>query len=346
MPRHRAPVSPPVALTIAGSDSGGGAGIQADLKTMGAHDVFGTSVLTAVTAQNTVGVHGSHVLPTDRIAAQYDAVVDDFDVGAVKTGMLATAPVVDTVRDCLGDGSAPVVVDPVMVAATGDRLLSEEAESTYEGLIADAALVTPNVDEAEILTDRTIDDAADARAAGEALVDWGVDAALVKGGHLGGERVVDTLVCSGRIPGVDPAAVPAIERFEHPRIDTDATHGSGCALSSAIAARLARGEGFVDAVGRAVGFMERAVRYGLDVGRGPGSVHHAVDARAAADRGPTRAAVEAVAAALEATDGALAPPSGRVDVAGAARYAESADDVAAVDGGLVATGATSSADSA
>ncbi len=269
------PVSPPVALTIAGSDGGGGAGIQADLKAMTAHDVFGTSVVTATTAQNTRGVHDSTPLPADHVAAQYDAVVDDFAVDAVKTGMLATAELVDTVTAKLVGFPGPVVVDPVMVAATGDRLLSREAEAAYDDLLAAATLVTPNVDEAEVLVDGAVETPADAAAAGRTLVDRGADAALVKGGHLDepgpagtGGTVVDTLVIEGRNGGD-----PDVRRIENPRVDTDATHGSGCALSSAIAARLARGEPPVSAVAAAVDGMGEAIRRGYDVGDGPGAVN-------------------------------------------------------------------------
>ena len=288
MSREYAPVSPPVTLTIAGSDSGGGAGIQADLKTMEAHDAFGTSAITATTAQNTAGVDDINVLPTDHIAAQYDAVVDDFAVESVKTGMLATADVVETVTDCLADFDGPVVVDPVMVAATGDRLLSEAAEAAYEELFAHATLVTPNADEAELLTGRTIDSVETAEAAGGDLLALGADAALVKGGHIEGgaadgdstnsggdsDAVVDTLVRADGAGGGEAGLT--VDRFETPRIDTDATHGSGCALSSAIAARLARGESVREAVGVAVEEMTEAVRRGYDVGRGSGAVNPTV----------------------------------------------------------------------
>jgi hydroxymethylpyrimidine/phosphomethylpyrimidine kinase len=266
------PVSPPVVLTIAGSDSGGGAGIQADLKTVEACGGFGTSAITSVTAQNTTGVRGSHLLPVEDIEAQIDAVLDDFDVAAVKTGMLATTPVVEAVCSYI-DRLPNLVVDPVMVAASGDRLLEPEAEDAYEALLADATLVTPNADEAAVLTDEPVETPADAAAAGRALVALGADAALVKGGHLDGESVdgdvvVDTLVrANGEDDGVE------IDRFETPRIDTDATHGSGCALSSAVAARLARGESLRGAVEAAVGEMTEAVRRGYDVGEGPGAVN-------------------------------------------------------------------------
>jgi len=330
MSREYAPVSPPVALTIAGSDSGGGAGIQADLKTMEAHDAFGTSAITATTAQNTTGVDDINVLPTDHIAAQYDAVVDDFDVQAVKTGMLATADVIETVTDCLADFEGPVVVDPVMVAATGDRLLSEAAEAAYEELFDHASLVTPNADEAELLTDRTVDSVDAAEAAGRDLVEMGADAALVKGGHIDGDSVVDTLV-------VDEDGEMRTEQYSHPRIDTDATHGSGCTLSSAIAARMAHGESLIAAVAGGVAFMERAVRYGIDVGSGPGSVHHLVEIRERADREATTAAVERIVSRLIEANVETLVPAGGMAVVGATPYAETAAEVVGVDGRLSCT---------
>ena len=277
------PVDPPVALTIAGSDSGGGAGVQADLTAMRAHGVFGASVVTATTAQHTRGVEDVHPLPADHVASQYAAVADDFDVGAVKTGMLATAEIVARVTELAGDADAPLVVDPVMVAATGDRLLSPAAEDAYEDLVAAATLVTPNADEAAVLTGEAVETPADAEAAGRELVAAGADAALVKGGHLDGESVdgdvvVDTLVRAGGAGEGAPAerGEPTVDRFETPRIDTDATHGSGCALSSAIAARLARGESVHGAVDVAVAEMTEAVRRGYDVGDGPGAVNPTV----------------------------------------------------------------------
>jgi hydroxymethylpyrimidine/phosphomethylpyrimidine kinase len=338
--RQHAPVSPPVALTIAGSDSGGGAGIQADLKTMEAHDVFGTSAITATTAQNTTGVEDINVLPTDHIAAQIDAVVDDFAVGAVKTGMLAAEAVIETVADALAEADAPAVVDPVMVAATGDRLLSEAAEAAYEDAFAHARLVTPNADEAELLTDRTVDSIDTAEAAGRDIVAMGADAALVKGGHIDGEdsthgnEVVDTLVI-----GESDAACDAVhtERFTHLRIDTDATHGSGCTLSSAIAARLASGESLTEAVAGGVAFMERSVRYGIDVGEGPGAVHHLAEIRERADREATAAAVERIVARLVAGNVETLVPATGMDVVGATRYAETPDEVVGVDGRLSPT---------
>ena len=324
--RVPAPVEKPVVLTIAGSDSGGGAGIQADLKTIEATGGFGTSAVTAVTAQNTTGVESSHVLPVEEIDTQIDAVLSDFEVRAVKTGMLATAEVVETVTAAVRGVDAPLVVDPVMVAATGDRLLTEAAESAYEALIAGAALVTPNADEAAVLTGIEPDDEESARRAGEEIVEMGADAALIKGGHMPGEAVIDVLVTP-----------ETVETATHPRIDTDATHGSGCTLSSAIATRLARGESMTAAVDRSVGFMERAVRYHHDVGAGPGAVHHLVEIRNEAARTPTIDALEMALDRLGKADlGPIVPAAG-TNIAAATPYAEGIDETAAVEGGIEET---------
>jgi hydroxymethylpyrimidine/phosphomethylpyrimidine kinase len=330
--RRRAPVSPPVALTVAGSDSGGGAGVQADLKTMEAHGVFGTSVVTAVTAQNTVGVERSHVLPVDEIEAQYRAVDADFDLGAAKTGMLATESVIELVADRLAALDAPTVVDPVMVATSGDRLLDADAEAAYEALIAEATLVTPNADEAAVLTGIEPTDRKTAREAGEALVAMGADAALVKGGHIDGDdAVTDTLV------DTLPDGEPRVRTFEHPRIDTEATHGSGCTLSSAIAAHLAHGETLGYAVEAGTAFMERAVRYSLDVGQGPGAVHHLAALREAADRHRTMTDVAEVVEAFVDRDVSRLVPEVGMNVVGATAYAEAVGETAAVEGRITRT---------
>jgi len=324
--RRPAPDARPVALTIAGSDSGGGAGIQADLKTMEAGGAFGTSVITSVTAQNTRGVTSTHVLPTEEVAAQYDAVVSDFDVRAAKTGMLATAPVVELVAERAADLDCPLVVDPVMVATSGDRLLESDAEAAYEGLVAESTLVTPNADEAEVLTGVAVTDHDSAVEAGEVLVGWGAEAALVKGGHVPGERVEDVLVTA-----------EGVETYAHPRVDTDATHGSGCTLSAAIAARLSLGRSLPGAVQYATDLLARAVRYPLDVGEGPGAVHHLVALRDRAAREPTAEHVEAVVERLVEADARPLVPEVGMNVAGATPYAESVEDVAAVEGRITRT---------
>ncbi len=326
MTRQSAPHSPPVALTIAGSDSGGGAGIQADIKTMEAHGVFATSAITAVTAQNTRGVERSHVLPTAEIAVQIEAVTDDFDVGTIKTGMLATSGVVELVAERLADYDGPTVIDPVMVATSGDRLLEPEAEAAYEALIGEATVVTPNADEAAVLTGIEPEDATDAREAGEALVGMGAEAALVKGGHLSTEAVEDVLVTR-----------EGATTFEHPRVETEATHGSGCTLASAIAARLAHGEELEASVMGALDFMERAVRYPLDVGEGSGAVHHLADLRDRAAREPTAEEVQEIVERFVAENLRGLVPEVGMNVVGATPYAEEAGEVAAVEGRISKT---------
>ncbi|MGA9401067.1 bifunctional hydroxymethylpyrimidine kinase/phosphomethylpyrimidine kinase, partial [Haladaptatus sp.] len=326
MSREPAPVSLPVALTIAGSDSGGGAGIQADLKTMEAHGVFGTSAITSVTAQNTRGVEEFTTLPVEDVEAQCEAVLSDFDVRAVKTGMLAEAPVVRSVAEQVSGLEIPAVVDPVMVAASGDRLLDSAGEEAYADLFTHATLVTPNTDEAEVLTGIELTDDESAAAAGEALREMGADAALVKGGHVPGETVRDVL-----------ATADGIEVFEHPRIDTDATHGSGCTLASAITARLALGDDLRTAVGGATEFMERAVRYAADVGEGPGAVHHLVELRNRAARNDTAEAVESVVQSFVERDVSALVPEVGMNVVGATPYAEEVDETAAVEGRITRT---------
>ncbi|ADQ68986.1 phosphomethylpyrimidine kinase [Halogeometricum borinquense DSM 11551] len=261
------PQTPPYALTIASGDSGGGAGIQADLKTMTRLGVYGGSVIVGVTSQNTRGVRSTHVLPSEEIRAQFDAVHDDFDIGAVKLGMLATADAVRTVDDCLDAYDGAVVIDPVMVAASGDRLLELDAIDAYTDLFAQATLVTPNADETEELTGEwpDSDDARDAAAS--QFFEWGADAVLFKGGHVAenGDEIRDILVTQD-----------GSQTFASPRIDTETTHGSGCTLSSAIAARLARGDDLSTAVERGISFVRAAIERPAAVGEN-GSVNHLVD---------------------------------------------------------------------
>ena len=256
----------PVALTIAGSDSGGGAGIQADLKAMEANGVFGASALAAVTAQNTEEVSRAHDLPPSLVAAQIDAVVGDMDVQAAKTGMLSAPPIIETVADRVATHDLrPFVVDPVMISKTGFKLLQDEAIDTLvNDLLPLATLVTPNVHEAEHLTDVEIDTPDDLRAAGAALLEYGPDAVLVKGGHLSGaDDAVDVLV-DGETE----------RRFQAPRIDTEHTHGTGCTYASAIAAHLAKGHDLGAAVDRAKRYVTGAIRHALPLGHGRGPTNH------------------------------------------------------------------------
>ncbi|OZC02236.1 bifunctional hydroxymethylpyrimidine kinase/phosphomethylpyrimidine kinase [Rubricoccus marinus] len=254
------------ALTIAGSDSGGGAGIQADLKTFEALGVFGTSAITAITAQNTLGVSRVDVLPPEAVTAQIDAVAADFTLGAVKTGMLATAEIVHAVADAVERlGLAPLVVDPVMVATSGDALLTPEAVDAYrERLMPLATILTPNTHEAEALLGWPVRTLEDARRAAAELREAGAGAVLVKGGHLEGEQ-----------DAVDVLADDAGERlYRAERIETTSTHGTGCTLASAIAAYLASGADLRDAVSGAKRYLTEAIRHAPGLGSGNGPVRH------------------------------------------------------------------------
>ncbi|MEM6288976.1 MAG: bifunctional hydroxymethylpyrimidine kinase/phosphomethylpyrimidine kinase [Bacteroidota bacterium] len=256
----------PTALTIAGSDSGGGAGIQADLKAFEAHAVFGMSVVTAITAQNTQAVTAVHEVPVDVIAAQIDAVAEDLPVGAVKTGMLGSTAIVEAVasgieRHALGR----VVVDPVMVSKGGHPLLADEAVAAVaRRLLPLADLATPNAHEAARLTGIEVATLDDARRAAAMILRLGPKAVLVKGGHLDGEA-----------DAVDLLLTEAGETlFREVRIDTPHTHGTGCTYASAIAANLARGYALVEAVGRARAYLQEAIRHGLALGGGHGPTRH------------------------------------------------------------------------
>jgi len=268
-----------IALTIAGSDSGGGAGIQADLKTFQRFGVFGTSAITAITAQNTRGVRAVHVLPVEIVEAQLAALAEDLPPAAVKSGMLASTPVVRAVARAIEQYRfAPYVLDPVMVATSGDRLLDTEAESEIaRSLVPLAAIVTPNLPEAAMLTGLPVHDPAGMERAGRALVAAGAGAALVKGGHLSGDEVVDVLVTA-----------EDVRLFRRRRIDTSSTHGTGCTLSAAITAGLARrldgrtaerlvpADALTAAVSEAIDYVQRALATapGLGGAGGHGPVNH------------------------------------------------------------------------
>lgn len=255
----------PRALTIAGSDSGGGAGIQADLKTFEALGVFGMSALTALTAQNTVGVHGVHQVPPAFVREQIDAVASDIGVDAAKTGMLADAPIIRAVADAVRHhGIHRLVVDPVCASKHGDALLRPEALDALRAEILPLALiVTPNLGEVRLLTGVEVRGPADLRAAAEAVKALGPEWVLVKGGHLPGGDATDLLFDGER----------ALE-ISAPRLDTADTHGTGCTLSAAIAAELAKGAGVEDAVRAAKAYVTGAIRHGLRLGKGIGPVDH------------------------------------------------------------------------
>lgn len=248
------------ALTIAGSDSGGGAGIQADLKAFAALGVYGMSALTAITAQNTVGVLGVYELPAEFVGLQIDAVVTDIGVDAVKTGMLANADIIAVVAAKVREHNLPnLVVDPVMVAKSGDPLLREDARESLVRLLFPLALVvTPNLPEAQVLTGLRIESVEDMKEAAVAIAELGPRYVVVKGGHLAGESV--DVLYDGR----------DFTLFPSPRVETRNTHGTGCTFASAIAAGLAKGLEVVEAVREAKAFITTALRHSLALGRGHG----------------------------------------------------------------------------
>ena len=264
----RPPRPTPIALTIAGSDSGGGAGIQADLKAFSALGVYGTSVITALTAQNTRAVTAVETVSPMMIRAQIDAVFDDITVSAVKIGMLATAEIIDTVARGLEGRRAPVILDPVMVAKSGDQLLADEAvASLIAQMLPIADVVTPNLPEAARLLRTTEAETPEQMVAqGEAIRALGARAVLMKGGHAPGARCTDILIGSEGAPRL----------FTASRIETRNTHGTGCTLSSAIAAGVAKGLPLSDAVAEAHTYLQKALLAADDlaIGSGHGPVHH------------------------------------------------------------------------
>ncbi|HEU5357481.1 MAG TPA: bifunctional hydroxymethylpyrimidine kinase/phosphomethylpyrimidine kinase [Gemmatimonadales bacterium] len=257
----------PIALTVAGSDSGGGAGIQADLKTFHQFGAYGTSVLTAVTAQNTVEVRRVDPLDPGLVRAQLDALADDLPPAALKTGMLATGAIAIVVAETIaGRAWRHYVLDPVMTSTSGHRLLDAAAASTVrDRLLPLAELVTPNLDEAEALTGIVVRDPAAMDDAGRRLLALGAGAVLVKGGHLAGDDLVDVLVTR-----------TGIRRFRHRRVATNSTHGTGCTLSAAITAGLALGWELERAVTTALDFVARAIAAAPGLGSGKGPVGHVV----------------------------------------------------------------------
>nr|WP_234992591.1 bifunctional hydroxymethylpyrimidine kinase/phosphomethylpyrimidine kinase [Kroppenstedtia eburnea] len=255
----------PRALTIAGSDSGGGAGIQADLKTFQELDVFGMSAITAVTIQNTLGVHGYHELEAKAVADQIDAVVEDLGVDALKTGMIANISIMEVIADRVKHHRlAPLVVDPVMVAKGGALLLEKSAQTTLVNtLIPLARLVTPNLPEAEVLTGMSLNTDEDRKEAARQIHDMGAEAVVIKGGHLEGEFSTD-LLFDGE----------SFHTFTSPRISTRHTHGTGCTFSAAVTAELAKGRPLSEAVSIAKEFVTRAIAHPLELGGGHGPTNH------------------------------------------------------------------------
>jgi hydroxymethylpyrimidine/phosphomethylpyrimidine kinase len=262
---------PRTVLTIAGSDSGGGAGIQADLKTFAAHGCYGVTAITAVTAQNTVAVTAAHALPTELVTAQIEAVAADITVHATKTGMLATAAIVEAVAAAIAALDLPnLVVDPVMVAKSGDTLLDPDAvRAMCAELVPLARVVTPNIPEAEAMTGLRIRTLDDVRQAAARIRDMGPTAVVIKGGHADGDDIVDLLMTAD-----------GVRELHVPRIHTRNTHGTGCTFASAIAAQLALGRSVPEAVAHAQAYVAGAIRHALAIGHGHGPLDHFWQSRA------------------------------------------------------------------
>lgn len=252
-------------LIVAGSDSGGGAGIQADIKTVTALGCYAATALTAVTVQNTLGVTGIHPIPLDIVRGQIKAVLDDLGADAIKTGMLATTSVIDAVMAALSGSKQPLIVDPVMVAKGGAALLEPDAVAALKRhVLPHAALITPNLPEAEALTGRKIDTPHAMREAMKHLLDLGPKAVLLKGGHLPGNEIVDIY-----------AGASGTQEWHGARIATRNTHGTGCTLASAIATGFAQGLSAVDSITRARAYVRRALETAPGLGQGHGPLNHA-----------------------------------------------------------------------
>ncbi len=323
------PATLPVALTIAGSDSGGGAGIQADLKTFEALGCFGTSAITAITSQNTTGVRSIQGMDAQIVQDQIDMVVEDLRPTAAKTGMIATPDLIRLVAGSIKEHGLPTVVDPVMVAASGARLVQDDAlESLKSDLIPVARLITPNRMEAETLTGHKVEDHDDALRAGRELLELGPEAVLVKGGHMDSDReVVDLLVTK-----------QGVQQFKKPRIDTQATHGTGCTLAAGIAAGLAKGLELETAIREAEDLIEHGLRFGYTMGTGSPSVHHM--ARLRNDAARWRVLTELRLAReelLEIPEGARLCAEVGMNLASCTPYAVDPLDVAATEGRITSS---------
>ena len=258
-------MTPPVALSIAGSDSGAGAGIQADLKTFAAFGVYGVTVITAITAQNTVGVRAVQDVNAEVVAAQLDAVAEDFAIAALKTGMLSSAAIIEAVAAGIERHRLrPLVIDPVMIAKSGDRLLAQEAvDAMRRRLLPLAEVVTPNIPEAEVLAGRPIRTREDRLAAARIIMELGAHAVVIKGGHSEDDPIVDLLVDR-----------QGVHEYRAPRIVTTSTHGTGCTFSAAMTAGLAAGRDLPDAVAAARDYLSHALATAPGLGHGHGPLNH------------------------------------------------------------------------
>lgn len=325
--------TPPCILTIAGSDSGGGAGIQADLKTIAMLGGFGMSVITALTAQNSLGVTGIEAPSPGFVALQLSTVLEDFGAAAAKTGMLFSKSIVEAVADGLAGKNFPLVVDPVCVSQSGHALLEEDAvDALRERMLPLADLLTPNRPEAELLAGMEIADEAGLRQAGARLLDMGAGAVLIKGGHFegrDGDRVADWLFVPGREP----------RRLDQPRVDTVHTHGTGCALSAAIATGLGKGLDLVPAVTAAQEYLNLALRAGFAPGKGYGPPNHSAPfVRARAGREILEELDEAAARLSRVPSAQRLVPEVRMNLARALPWAEGVRDVAAFTGRITCDG--------
>lgn len=314
------------ALAIAGSDSGGGAGVQADLKTFAALGVYGMTAITSVTAQNTSAVTAVQDIDPDTVRAQIDAVSGDIGVDAVKTGMLHNSEIVKVVAEQIERYSFMTVVDPVMVAKGGFRLLEESAaETLVKYLLPLAAVVTPNADEAEFISGVRIRCIAEAKTAAKKISDFGPSAVVVKGGHIPGPKAIDVLFYEGEF-----------RLFEAERLESKTTHGTGCSFSSAIAAGLAKGTDIIEAVGGAKEFVNRSIKFGLPIGHGNGPVNPMANLYYDAEKylviKQVKDAVKMLEAHSKVSD--LIPES-QSNIVMALPYAEDYSDVAGVPGRVV-----------
>ena len=318
----------PVAITIAGSDSGGGAGIQADLKTFAALGVHGATAITSVTAQNTCSVTAVEDLKTEMIREQIKAVAEDLGIDAGKTGMLHTEEIIKTVSSEVSKYNFPLVVDPVMIAKSGAPLLKPEAMNALESfLLPKATVVTPNRFEAEKLADMEIKNLEDAKIAARKISETGPKAVVIKGGHLNGEEAVDLLYHNGEF-----------KTFSAPRLNTKTTHGTGCSFSAAIAAELAKKSDIEKAVEKAKKVVTLGIRFGLKVGKGYGPVNPMAYLYRESSKYNVLTNLEEAKALVEATpEVAMLVPEVGMNIAMAIPYAESDADVAAIEGRLVKT---------
>lgn len=319
----------PCVLTIAGSDSGGGAGVQADLKTFSALGVYGVCAITSVTAQNTSAVSAIQDVTPDIVKKQIIAVTDDFRVDAAKTGMLHTRAIIEVVSEQICERGFPTVVDPVMVSKSSTRLMEQDAvETLIRRLLPVATVVTPNAVEAEVISGIKVRGVEDAKTAAKAISALGPKATVIKGGHISGEKVVDTLFCEDEF-----------RFFESERLETKTTHGTGCAFSSAIAAELAKGANITEAVGAAKELVDSAIMFGFPIGKGYGPINPMATIYNDSEKYRVIKDVKDAVETLESNrEVSYLVPESQMNIVMALPYAKSLSDVAGVAGRIVKVG--------